>query len=340
MISDSKRGKGSTDDVGLLIRIAGQPEMPPERLMRAKAAARATWEHQSRLRRRAASAGRYALLAAAAAIVCLAAYSLMRGPAGDAGPVPVELVAGKARIGQGSGSSVSDLRDLRPSDVVTSSSVIVTSGSDRAALRLPTGHSLKLDRGSQIRLLAPTSVALDRGAVYVDSGPGVTEGKKISVETWLGRLEEIGTQFEVRLASAAVRIRVREGAVVLHQADENHQVSVGTEMEVRPDGSTASREIATNGGEWTWIAEVDPSTDLGGRTARAFLDWAARERGLKLVFSDDRTERAASDVQVAGDIEGMTVEQALDAVLPSCRMIWRRQAGLLIVSPEDPPPAR
>lgn len=344
MISDPKRENDSTDDVGRLIRIAGQPQMPAERLRRAKVAAHATWERQARRRRRAVFAGRIAILAAAASVALLLAVAVMRGPGsappGPAGSMKVELVAGKAQIGSAAGRSVSNLRELEPVDVLTSGSVVLTSGDDRAALRLPSGHSLRLDHGSRIRMLDPTSLALDRGAVYLDSGAGGARGRKIAVETWLGRLEEIGTQYEIRLASASVRIRVREGAVVLHHANENHEVSVGTEMEILPDGSTSTREIATSGEEWTWISDVTPSMELGGRTARAFLDWAARERGLRLVFSGEETERAASEVQVAGDIHGMTIEQALDAVLPSCRMAYRVQSGLLIVSPEpDPDPA-
>ena len=72
--------------------------------------------------------------------------------------------------------------------------------------------------------------------------------------------------------------------------------------------------------------------ELDGRSARAFLDWIARERGWKLAFADEFVARAADEIVLGGTASRLTVEEALDAVLPTCRMTHRVEGGVLVVA--------
>jgi hypothetical protein len=76
--------------------------------------------------------------------------------------------------------------------------------------------------------------------------------------------------------------------------------------------------------------------DLEGRSAREFLDWVARERGWGLSFSDETVARSAEEIVLGGTVERLTLDEALDAVLPTCRMTYRVEAGVLWIaaSPE------
>jgi hypothetical protein len=57
----------------------------------------------------------------------------------------------------------------------------------------------------------------------------------------------------------------------------------------------------------------------------------AREKGWKVAFADDALTGSAETIVVAGDIDGMTIEQALEAVLPSCRMAHHLSDGTLLI---------
>ena len=72
--------------------------------------------------------------------------------------------------------------------------------------------------------------------------------------------------------------------------------------------------------------------EIEGLTAREFVEWVARERGWDLSFSDGLVERAASETTLGGSVEGLTLLDSLEAVLPTCLMTHRVEEGRLIIS--------
>ena len=72
---------------------------------------------------------------------------------------------------------------------------------------------------------------------------------------------------------------------------------------------------------------------LEGLSARQFLDWAARESGRELSFADLDLEHSAASIVLSGSTEGLTIEEALAAVLPTCRMTHQVDQGVLRVKP-------
>ena len=73
--------------------------------------------------------------------------------------------------------------------------------------------------------------------------------------------------------------------------------------------------------------------ELEGRSLREFLDWMVRERGLRLQFTSPDLAGAASEISLNGSIDGMTLDQALESVLPTCRMAHRINGDVLVVQP-------
>ena len=76
-----------------------------------------------------------------------------------------------------------------------------------------------------------------------------------------------------------------------------------------------------------------PRRGIGAR-ALAAVRSLARERGLRLVFANAELARSANDITLSGKLEGVTVEEALDVVLPTCRMSHRIADGLLMIDAE------
>jgi ferric-dicitrate binding protein FerR (iron transport regulator) len=278
------------------------------------------------------------MTAAASLVLALALTFLPSGtgvPAGSDAVVLVEALSGSAwsRFGADENRSLTEGDSLQPG------SELATAEESRAAIRLVSGHSVRLDASTGIRLLDDGSLALDRGAVYVDSGLDATTTRALDVHTPLGVIEEIGTQFEVRLENDFVRVRLREGSVVIRQDDRDHELQVGTELELGPDGSVARRALPTHGSEWDWFVGITPMLDLEGRTAMEFLDWVARERGWTLAFTDDSVARFADETVLGGALERLTLAEALDAVLPTCQMTYQVRNGVLVVAATPTGPA-
>ena len=58
----------------------------------------------------------------------------------------------------------------------------------------------------------------------------------------------------------------------------------------------------------------------------------AREGGWRLNSPTQETARLAAETLLRGSVEGLTLEQALAAVLPTCGMAHRIEGGRLIVA--------
>ncbi len=351
-MNDFDQGNGSTreppdplsDRIDALLRATGRrPAVAPDRAERVHAAVRAHWQAEvgRRVRRRTVWA---AALAAAATVVVafgLGAWRRAGGPPSVATAGRVEIIVASAWSEPASGGSSVPRAALRPGDDIEVGWEVGTDDEARLAVRLTTGHSVRLDGGTRVRVLSERVFALDRGAVYVDSrGPDGTAQEPVEIRTRLGSIRDTGTQFEARLDGSSLRVRVREGAVFVDRDEGRLEVSAGLELEVSADGRTSRSERTAFGAEWSWIGEITPMMELEERSLREFLDWIVRERGLRLAFETDDLASSASGVVLSGSIQGMTLDQALESVLPTCRMRHRIDRDVLLVGPADEPASR
>lgn len=295
-------------EIARLLRIAGErPKAGAERTARVRDAVHAEWRSgvAARARRRRTVGS---LLAAAVVIVAVAA-TLWR----SSESIQVAHVAiGIDGIVAGEPIAVGRAIQTPPSRVLV--------------LTMASGHSVRLHGGSRLEVVGPRSLELLAGAVYVDSGPD-HDGEGISVLTPQGPVEEIGTQFEVRLHEESVRVRVREGRVRVRGA----QVEAGEQVTVRAGIVSAPTAIDIHGASWDWVMAAATLPDLEGLSAQEFLGWAAREGGWRLE-KEGLSSYELAEIRLSGSIEGLTLVESLEVVLPSCGLSHRIQKGALIVS--------
>jgi hypothetical protein len=195
-----------------------------------------------------------------------------------------------------------------------------------------------MDVDSEIRIEAADLVALHRGAVYVDSVVGSAAPSALAIVTPVATVRHLGTQFEARLLPAtggagalALRVRVREGSVLVERAGATHEAREGSELLMRADGTVERFTTPAHGASWEWTQRAAPALDIEGITLAAFLAWEARELGLPWRYAAPRLETAAQEIVLHGSIAGLTPEEALSVVLPGCAMRHRRlEAGLLL----------
>ncbi|MCP3981961.1 MAG: FecR domain-containing protein [bacterium] len=335
-MSDKNGQTDPRDDIARLVRLAGRrPAAAPERVERVRREARAQWQEVVSRRSRRRGLRLTVGLAAAASLVLVATLWILagRGAAHDVplGPIVVEALSGHVwGLTAGSGERSA----LEPGSDLPLGSELVSGEDGRVAIRLASGHSIRLDVGTALRIVDAGSLDLARGAIYVDSGfIGATAA--LEVRTPLGTVREIGTQFEVRLGDESVRVRLREGRVVVRGRDATYQVAAGSQLDLAADGSVTRGRVATHGDVWGWVDGLTPMIDIDGRSAREFLDWVSRERGWTLAFGDEKLARAADEVRLSGTTSGMDVEQALEAVMATSRMSHRIENGVLLIEAPD-----
>jgi ferric-dicitrate binding protein FerR (iron transport regulator) len=324
------------DQIGELLRLAGRRRVPDgDEMKKAREAAHAEWtlavHHRTWRSRWRVLAG--SVIAAAACV--LAAWAWMR-PTRVPTPVivaPIEI----ATLQRITGTIEITSKDLGPRKVrepgvrVKVGDRIAVLDDSRAAFVLASGIAVRLDRGSVAIVEAHDRLALERGAAYIDSG---REGGHASlrIETSLGVIRHLGTQFEVRVAAASVRVRVREGSIALERAGSRLVGSAGEALTVS-DGKPPERErIATTGAEWAWIAELAEPFTLEGATVKSFLDWIGREEGWQWRIEDPALRARADRIVLHGSIEGLTPAEALDVVLPASGLAVRRVGDQLWIN--------
>jgi hypothetical protein len=316
------------DEVARLVRLAGTSgPVAAERLARVRAAVHGAWrdEYVARTRRRRLTVG--VLLAAAAFVVIAFAIG---GPSRTPAPVMV------ARIDHATESRP----PFTAGGAVMSGSTVTTSAGT-LAMTLTSGVHLRLDASSTARVDSATDVALERGAVYVDSAgahPAQPGASPISIHTPAGLVRDIGTQFEVRLAGAGIRIRVRDGQVrVTDASGVDARADAGGELFSKRDGSIDRRPIAATGSEWAWAERAAPPFSVEGKTLGAFLDWVSREGAWTVTFADRRVSEVARATVLHGGpglLKGLTPAEALDVVLPTCGLRHRIDSHRVVIERE------
>ena len=307
------------DTTARLVRLGGgRPQVSPERERRVKQAfldeVRVAARARIGRRRTIAAAAGLAIAAAAVGALQLVINRDVVAPA-LAVVGTVERLDGEGRRQNGSDAPVR----LVPGDPVHVGDRVESGGTGRIGLRLANGASLRFDHGSRARLVSARSIALDAGAVYVDSE---SDSSVLEIATPFGLVRDVGTQFEVRLDEAALRLRVRSGAVEVRRGSAVSSAPPGTELTVTST-LTSSRPIAAYGEAWAWAASLAPVFDIEGRPLNAFLAHVCREQGWKLVYTDARLAGEASDIVLHGSTAGLAASEALAVVLATTGLTHR-----------------
>jgi ferric-dicitrate binding protein FerR (iron transport regulator) len=210
----------------------------------------------------------------------------------------------------------------------------ITTHGGRAAIVLANGVELRLDSNTDLILDAEDSVSLAGGAVYLDSSQRTGPPEPIAVVARGTVIRDIGTRYEVRLTDDELRVRVRDGRVEVSGAFGMREADPGGQLSVTSSGIVAGR-APTSGADWDWIVRATRPPQLEGRPLPEFLAWAEREGGRSIRFADPALERANAATIVYGAIESLTVEEALDVVLPSCGLARRTDADVITIVAAD-----
>jgi ferric-dicitrate binding protein FerR (iron transport regulator) len=310
-------GDARLDQLERSLRDAGpRAALPGEDLAAIRDAVRAEWQRRygsrrlSRIRMR-----RWWIPLAAAAAVAVAVGIVWRARSREPA-----TVASVERAADGSSWKVGS--------ALSAKSEIETDRTGRLALRMAGGGSARLDKGTRARLASATLIELTRGAVYVDT----RGGEHVAVRAPAGLVQPEGTQFEVRVAGDATRLKVREGNVRFERGPERVHAAAGEELVLGEDGNFVRRPIPSFGPDWEWVLATAPMPEIEGMKVRRFLDWIAREAGWRVEFANRDASALADSVDLHGSIAHLTPLDATGVVLSSAGLEYRVSDGALVVS--------
>ncbi len=293
---------------------------------RVRAQAHTVWSESLRARRRQRAMRWSFGIAAAAAIVAVVVSIDWRGATAPvAAPAIARLLSSTGPVQIESAGVAAHAIQL--GDQVSTDAVVRASDS-RATFALLSGGEVRVDAGTVVRFTGARAMTLERGAIYVDSG-GNANG--LVVTTSAGAVHDIGTRFEVRTIDRSVHVRVREGRVALEHGGARDEASYGTELIAQPDGRVISQPIPPYGASWAWSTRAAPVFRVEGATLAAFLDWAAREGGRPIAFADPSLSTAMGATVLHGSIDGLSIDDALAVVLPTCGLTSEVQNDHIII---------
>jgi FecR-like protein len=320
------------DPVARLIRLAGPRESAPaERAARVRDAVHARWRDTVLRERRRRTLLRTARIAAGL-LLALGTVLWLKGRIPTAGAPAASIIRVNGRV----------LANGHPIDAtgggLSAGAEIATGPDGRVALGLQGGPSVRLDTDTEVRLVSAGVVEMRRGALYVDTGSHVAAGPAaapgagtVRILTDLGRVRDVGTQFEVRLAGGALHVSVRDGVATLERDDRSYSARAGTRLRVDARGAVETSTVALRGADWDWVLAVAPPFDLEGRTLRDYLDWLSRETGWTVTYADSSIGSDAATITLHGSTSGLRPDQTPAVVLPTCGLDHRLVGETLVI---------
>jgi ferric-dicitrate binding protein FerR (iron transport regulator) len=306
------------DEAGIeeLLRHVGARDEPAADLMReVEAAVHAEW--QSMLQERQRRRRFLAVGIAASALLAIGVAAL--GVRFLAPTVPIQV----AQITRIDGHllvrpEAQDAREIAVAQRVSTGETIQTDDRSRAAMRFGDAVSLRLDRGTIVKVASADELVLTAGALYVDSQ--AHSPQELTIRTDAGSVRHVGTQYQVRTHADEMEVSVREGRVVIANAAGTSSGVAGERIRVTPRGEIVRSTVPAHDPSWRWAAHTAPLFDINQHTFAAFAEWVARETGRKVVYASSDAQNAANQVTLRGSIAGLDPDTALSAVLSTTQL--------------------
>lgn len=184
---------------------------------------------------------------------------------------------------------------------IAAGDTIGTGDNGTTTLQLSNATTLTLAPGSELKFNGYAQLQLLTGKLYVDS-PG--ENTSIEITTPWGKIEDIGTQFEVSVDKSELRVAMREGKVKMSLANSTHlaQFNNGLGDVISVDSSLQINRttLASDDEHWNWMLPALTPIDLEGLSVHQLMLWASRTMGKPVIYDSPDTEERAKRIHLSG----------------------------------------
>ncbi len=339
--NDEEMRPGEEASLAALLRDVGpRADPPPDVARQVRAVVEAEWRavvaaRQPMVRPTARPiARRWPVLALAASIAVAAIGAWFALPLLNQ---PVTPLATLSRVdGAVEAGSGSDWQPVTVRQTLTAGQGLVTGPQGRAAVKLRDGITLRLDTDTRVALLTPERIVVGRGAVYLDAGSRSATADPLVIESRYGSTRHLGTQYEVRIASEAMVVSVREGLVEVSGAGLSTQANAGEQLRLKANGSMRRETIERTAALWDWTQEVTPPFAIEQRTLPDFLAWVSRETGRHLEYASPQLQSSAAGIVLRGSVAGLRPDAALAAVMATTPLDYTADRSLITIKARAP----
>jgi hypothetical protein len=232
-----------------------------------------------------------------------------------------------------SGERGEPLSLLKSGHTIHAGGILETGEESGVGLRLTSGHNLRMAASSRLRI-ETGKVLLDRGKIYVDSGPSGSS-QAISVYSSYATVTEVGTQYQVELLDDGIEVSVREGIVRLEADGSEATASAGEALLLDGDGEIDRAKIPEYGERWQWITPLSQGIKIDGKGVGEFLLWLSRENGWRIRYSSNDLRLGAQTILLSGSIEGLGAEEALETVMIAAGWRYRLVDGEIVIGTDE-----
>jgi ferric-dicitrate binding protein FerR (iron transport regulator) len=242
-------------------------------------------------------------------------------------PVPLMVAATVSRV-VGTGPISSVYTEGAP---VHAGDVISTGSDEGLSLLLARSESLRIDENTRIRVDAADQFTLLSGRIYADTGQFVYRNGGLKIDTEFGVVTDVGTQFSVATTDQSLDVAVREGRVDVRNQSATYAARMGERLTLVQDEGASVTDLDTHDEYWDWVVELTPTFDMTNKSLLDFLKWAARETGRELQFGSNESRMFAMRTDVHGSADGLTPDEALEAVLATTTVRYQIENDKIII---------
>ena len=210
--------------------------------------------------------------------------------------------------------------------------IISTGPGEGVSLLLARNESLRIDENTQLRIDAADQFSLLGGRIYADTGQFVYREGGLKIETAFGLVTDVGTQFSVAMRDDTLDVAVREGRVDVQNDSDRYAARMGERLTLTAGEGGTIAVLDTHDDYWNWVAELTPAFDMTNKSLLDFLKWAARETGRDLQFESDESRMFAMRTDVHGSVDGLTPEEALEAILATTSVRYQIADDKIVIA--------
>lgn len=199
------------------------------------------------------------------------------------------------------------------------------------SLLLSNAESLRIDEQTTLVVETRDEFRLVHGRVYADTGDFAYRSEGLVIETPMGSVSDVGTQFSVTAADDSIDVAVREGRVDVNHGSELLVAVAGERLQIhRNDGATVDI-LAAHDPYWDWASSLAPAFDIENQSLLDFLRWAARETGRELVFETNELRMSAMRTDLHGSVSDFDPLEAVESVLTTTKFKYRIEADKIVI---------
>ena len=265
---------------------------------------------------------RWALPVGLAAMVVLAlAVTLQPSPS-----APGRIAIGTVARVAGGGGTLPAI-----GETVYAGDVLETGAGEKLSVVINNAESLRLDQDTTLAFVAKDAFRLDAGRVYADTGDFMYRDRGLVIDTPMGSVTDVGTQFAVQIGSDDLDVAVREGRVDITRGASEYVAVAGERLQLGADDEATVRTLAPHDPFWGWTASLAPVFDIENKSLLDFLRWAARETGRELEFEDNELRLSAMRTDLHGSVADFEPIEAVESVLATTNFRYRIQADRIVI---------